>query len=207
MQNDYSNVCEIKEGQVKNAFQNLPPVIEDEKEAIKGANFLGIKNFGPEDMFIVNKDLSNKDKSITKKDADALYRYLCNMFEKNPETKHFGLFLYAGHGMIRDGTQYILLNQLDKKAGFYVMHSVELKIRALSKTCLNSYIVAIFACCRQNFSPKKHCGFLGRAVAETQLKGRDLHENMIEFHQLIQQDSEELQNDETDGNSGYELFM
>ena len=207
MQNDYSNVCEIKEGQVKNAFQNLPPVIEDEKEAIKGANFLGIKNFGPEDMFIVNKDLSNKDKSITKKDADALYRYLCNMFEKNPETKHFGLFLYAGHGMIRDGTQYILLNQLDKKAGFYVMHSVELKIRALSKTCLNSYIVAIFACCRQNFSPKKHCGFLGRAVAETQLKGRDLHENMIEFHELIQQDSEELQNDETDGNSGYELFM
>lgn len=207
MQNDYSNVCEIKEGQVKNAFQNLPPVIEDEKEAIKGANFLGIKNFGPEDMFIVNKDLSNKDKSITKKDADALYRYLCNMFEKNPETKHFGLFLYAGHGMIRDGTQYILLNQLDKKAGFYVMHSVELKIRALSKTCLNSYIVAIFACCRQNFSPKKHCGFLGRAVAEAQLKERDLNENMIEFHELIQQDSEELQNDETDGNSGYELFM
>ena len=207
MQNDYSNVCEIKEGQVKNAFQNLPPVIEDEKEAIKGANFLGIKNFGPEDMFIVNKDLSNKDKSITKKDADALYRYLCNMFEKNPETKHFGLFLYAGHGMIRDGTQYILLNQLDKKAGFYVMHSVELKIRALSKTCLNSYIVAIFACCRQNFSPKKHCGFLGRAVAEAQLKERDLNENMIEFHELIQQDSEELQNEETDGNSGYDLFM
>ena len=110
MQNDYSNVCKIEEGQVKNAFDNLPPVIEDEKEAIKGANFLGIKNFGPEDMFIVNKDLNDKDKSITKKEADALYRYLCNMFEQNPETKHFGLFLYAGHGMIKLGTQYILLN-------------------------------------------------------------------------------------------------
>ena len=83
MQNHYGNVCKIEKGQVKNVLIDLPAVIEDEKEAIRGANFLGIKNFGPEDnkdMFIVNKDLSDKDKSITKKEADALYRKVLEMF-------------------------------------------------------------------------------------------------------------------------------
>ena len=125
MQNDYSNVCKIEEGQVKNAFDNLPPVIEDEKEAIKGANFLGIKNFGPEDMFILNKDLTDKEKSITQNQAIKLLRQLCRMMKEQSDTKHFGLFMYAGHGMIKNGTQYILLNQFDKKHGFYYMHPVE----------------------------------------------------------------------------------
>ena len=91
MQNHYGNVCKIEEGQVKNVLIDLPAVIEDEKEAIRGANFLGIKNFGLKDMFIVNKDLSDKDKSITQKEANALYLNLLHMFQQNPETKHFGL--------------------------------------------------------------------------------------------------------------------
>ena len=99
--------------------------MEDEKEAIKGANFLGIKNFGPDDMFIVNKDLTDKEKSITQKEAIHLLRYLSRMMQEQSDTKHFGLFMYAGHGVIKNGTEYILLNQHDEKNGFYVMYPAE----------------------------------------------------------------------------------
>ena len=110
MQNDYSKVCKIVDGKIHQAYDNLPDVIEDVKEAEKGTSFLGIDNFGPDDKFILNKDLEDKDKSITKKDARDLTRSLLSLFMNSPETKYFGLFLYAGHGMIKEGTQYILLN-------------------------------------------------------------------------------------------------
>ena len=32
------------------------------------------------------------------------------MLKSRPEIKHFGLLLYAGHGMIRDGVQCFVLN-------------------------------------------------------------------------------------------------
>ena len=111
MQNDYSNVCKIVDGksgkEIQQAYCNLPDVIEDMKEAKKGISFLGIEL---DDRFILNKDLEDKDKSITKKDAKDLTRGLLSLFMNSPETKYFGLILYAGHGMIKEGTQYILLN-------------------------------------------------------------------------------------------------
>ena len=43
MQSKYDAVCKInKEEEVEQVYKNLPAVIEDEKEAIEGASFLGI---------------------------------------------------------------------------------------------------------------------------------------------------------------------
>ena len=80
-----------------------------------------------------------------------------NMLEENLEDICFGLMLYAGHGMIRDGVQCILLNQYSKKSEFYMLHSVERDIRYVSELCKNAYLVGIFACCREIFIPKIHC--------------------------------------------------
>ena len=71
---------------------------------------------------------------------------------------HFGLFCYAGHGMIQNGTQCILLNQFDKKTGFYKLHQLEKQIRRITQNNHNMYVVAIAACCRENFSTDRHSG-------------------------------------------------
>ena len=61
------------------------------------------------------------------------------------------------------------------------MHPVETQIRTLSKSFLNCYVVAIFACCRQNFSPITHTGFMAREFAEAELAKSDSVENKIEI--------------------------
>ena len=43
MQSKYDAVCKITEqGEVEQVYKNLPAVVEDEKEALEGASFLGI---------------------------------------------------------------------------------------------------------------------------------------------------------------------
>ena len=60
IQSDYSAVYKKDaQGVVKQAYGNLIEVKNDEEEALIGASFLGITNFGPNDSFIVNKDVEN----------------------------------------------------------------------------------------------------------------------------------------------------
>ena len=47
--------------QTEQAYDNLPEVMQDQKEAEKGANFLGIDYFGPRDKFKMNKDLEDPE--------------------------------------------------------------------------------------------------------------------------------------------------
>ena len=60
IQSDYSALySKDKQGVVKQAYSNLIEVKNDEQEAKIGASFLGITNFGPDDSFILNKDVEN----------------------------------------------------------------------------------------------------------------------------------------------------
>ena len=78
--------------------------------------------------------------------------------------------LYAGHGMIKEGSQCIILNHFDEKQEFYRLRPVEKDIRLISGTYKNSYLVGIFACCREIFIPNKHCKCVKAAdVAEAKL--------------------------------------
>ena len=65
------------------------------------------------------------------------------------------IFFFAGHGVLFEGSQAILLNEFDKRSGFYKMKKVEAKLRSLAETFPNSYVVGIFACCRQYYNPEK----------------------------------------------------
>ena len=83
------------------------------------------------------------------------------MLKKSPESKFFGMLLYAGHGMIRDGSQNLLLNQFDKARGFYKFAVIEKDIRTTSAKYKNSYIVGIVACCREIYVKERHCNCIG----------------------------------------------
>ena len=58
----------------------------------------------------------------------------------------------AGHGVLKDGGQIILLNEFDRLNGYYKTYKIEVQLRWLAKNFPNSYIVGIFACCRQVFN-------------------------------------------------------
>ena len=47
------------------AYADLKGITEDFKEAKFAAGFLGITDFGPEEAYILNKDLLDSKKSIT----------------------------------------------------------------------------------------------------------------------------------------------
>ena len=70
-------------------------------------------------------------------------------------------YAFAGHGMQVDGEQVLLINQLNTKKGFYEWWAAEYDIRRLAKKFPNTYLVAIFACCREIFRPATHCGLVG----------------------------------------------
>ena len=89
------------------------------------------------------------------------------MLKKEPDVKYFGLLLFAGHGMIKDGVQCFLINQFSKRDEFYVLNTVETNIRNISKWNKNAYLVAIFACCREIYFKTRHCSCVGATnVAE-----------------------------------------
>ena len=59
--------------------------------------------------------------------------------------------VFAGHGILKNGTQTLVLNEFDETTQFYKLLDAEHKMRLLSDMYCNSYIIAIFACCREIF--------------------------------------------------------
>ena len=93
------------------------------------------------------------------------------MLRDKPESLFFGLLLFAGHGMIKEGVQAFVLNQFDPNIGFYKLIKIELNIRYTSNELKNAYLVAIFACCREIYRKTIHCSCVGAEdVAEAQKK-------------------------------------
>ena len=58
---------------------------------------------------------------------------------------------FAGHGMMKNGSQCVLLNEFDKEENFYKTFSPEAAIRSNARYRSNTYHVAVFASCRENY--------------------------------------------------------
>ena len=68
MQNSYGKLYKLdRDLNVVQAYANLATVKDDFGEAKLAASFLGIDDFGPNDSYIINQDLDDPDKSVTKK--------------------------------------------------------------------------------------------------------------------------------------------
>ena len=125
-------------------------------EAKSAATFIGADYYGPNDCFILNEDLQNR--SINSKEATQFILNLFKMLKAAPKKKFFGIMFLAGHGMIHEGSQRILLNQYDNKREFYKLFQIEKEIRNITMRFKNSYIVAVAACCREIYIPERHSG-------------------------------------------------
>ena len=90
---------------------------------------------------------------------------------KNPELKFLIMYAIAGHGMLwQNGQQVVLINTFNKKTGFYHVWQVEAEVRTLARDFSNTYQTVLFACCREIFDPDTHSGLkegpMEKAVAQ-----------------------------------------
>ena len=69
-----------------------------------------------------------------------------------PMENYLVIFLFAGHGILHDGMQSVLVNEYFSRTKFYKMFRAEAIIRGYAGSYPNSYIIGIFACCRQLYS-------------------------------------------------------
>ena len=83
---------------------------------------------------------------------------LNRLYKDNPHETILTLLCYATHGMIQDGRQVFLVNELAPNKGFYKIVGVEENMRKSALFNSNAYIVVIFACCREIFLVAQHCG-------------------------------------------------
>ena len=95
-----------------------------------------------------DKNVVNKVRADLKKHAKA-----------NPDLKILFFMAFCGHGVQVDGEQVLLINCLNKRTKFFEWWAAEADIRLIAKKFPNTFSVGIFACCRELFSPKRHCGY------------------------------------------------
>ena len=65
-----------------------------------------------------------------------------------PKINYIIIFLFAGHGLLKEGEQVIVINEYDRSNGFYKLFMAESKLRDLAERYSNAYLIGIFACCR-----------------------------------------------------------
>ena len=120
--------------------------------------FLGVDNKGLNRCFLLNKDLDTYD--IKMKDFASLDIGFKKMLKQNPDKRFLQFAITAGHGMCKDGTHWILINEIAID-GFYKMFAVEKTIRGWSNRYSNCYFIALFAGCREVHHHKYHINCIG----------------------------------------------
>ena len=99
-----------------------------------------------------------------------VYGSIVHMLEKAKKARPMEniviIFLFAGHGILKDGCQTLVLNEFDPNTKFYKLLTVEDKIRTLSNTYPNIYNIAIFACCRELW---RHEDMIGKCIPNPNL--------------------------------------
>ena len=69
----------------------------------------------------------------------------------NPDLNVATLFLFAGHGGSFESRQVLLIDEYKKSKGFYEMLKAEYILRQNARSYKNSWSLALFATCRENF--------------------------------------------------------
>ena len=106
----------------------------------------GIKDKGNMQNIYMLEDPSLQDIKLMKRKLDKRLR----LGKLGPvKTRYTIIWLFAGHGLLADGGQAIVLNEFDPKKKFYKLFAAEKNIRTIADAYPNTYHVCIFACCRQ----------------------------------------------------------
>ncbi len=59
-----------------------------------------------------------------------------------------------------------MVNEFEPKKGFYKLFNAEEKVRLMATLNKNSYMITIFACCRQLYDGQKMQGYFSREQIE-----------------------------------------
>ena len=79
-----------------------------------------------------------------------VYREIEDTLKTEKDTNFVIIQLFACHGIHHKGTQYVALNELDKEIKtFYKLFPAETKTRDFANQFQNTYMISIFACCRE----------------------------------------------------------
>ena len=62
-----------------------------------------------------------------------------------------------------------MVNELKKSSKYYYLYGAEAEVRTIASKQGNSYIVSIFACCREQYNKLRHSGCYGGTKEEAQL--------------------------------------
>ena len=116
-----------RDGQLKQAFADLDTVKQDckiFKECLLKYEFMEHEIL----------DLSNDPdlKTVTKVIGD-LSTKIRKGKRARPVENYLIIFLFAGHGILKDGVQHLLYNEYDTKTQFYKLFAAEKKLRAWSE--------------------------------------------------------------------------
>ena len=166
LQNKYDAVWTRNEKtkKVSQRYPSIKEVKDDQAEVFRSTEFIGANFYGINDQFIINKDLDNYN--ITAADMDRMEANLVVVIKQNPDKKHFILFFIGGHGMLKEGASFMLLNEIDNMTQFYRLYPNEDQIRNMAKNNTQTYFVACFACCREIYLWKSHSGCVGATTKE-----------------------------------------
>ena len=81
-----------------------------------------------------------------------------------------------------------MLNDWKSSAGFYKNWGVEEDIRDMAALFPNSYLLAFFACCRENFDVNVHSGNISREEAYKLLDKSEPERLKIESNEVQDED-------------------
>ena len=113
-----------------------------------------IKDKGPID----NKNLYVLNENATLKKIIEVMTSIRMRMKENPDKNFLVIYVLAGHGMICDGKQVVLLNEYSSFSGFYKFWGIESDVRDIAHNFANSYQICLFACCRNTMNSDEHCG-------------------------------------------------
>ena len=136
------NYRKTRKGEYVPFFDDLPEAKRDCEDLKKCLNNY---NFKEENCY----DLSNNP---TLKQIEAVWQKIRARLKEGknqqPKVNYTIIFLFAGHGMLMEGNQVLVLNEWDKDQGFYRLFQAEKRLRMLADSYENCYVIGIFACCR-----------------------------------------------------------
>ena len=103
------DACKIlkTDGSVKQMMKDLPNVNQDCAWLEDAFSRYGTINFGPNDMF---KMLDGPSRTTVKATWDELRKLL----EENKHEQIFVAYVFAGHGIVEEGTQTVVLNEFNE---------------------------------------------------------------------------------------------
>ena len=72
-------------GVVTPAFPDLPAVLDDYKDGMTALEFLDFTDFGPNNEWILNKNIEDSDESITEKEANKFLVAMTKRLRADPQ--------------------------------------------------------------------------------------------------------------------------